>query len=107
MQPTHVVLSEDGNDYKMILRVELWRNSPSWTLCMLPTGTEDEAVKTLLSSMDKTASGQARYKKFPQPNRGGWTKLGKLCQVQYDDFVDWLDQGANRAATPRGREEFP
>ena len=42
MQPTHVVLSEDGNDYKMILRVELWRNSPSWTLCMLPTGTEDE-----------------------------------------------------------------
>jgi len=32
----------------------------------------DEAVKTLLSSMDKTASGQ----------------------VQYDDFVDWLDQGS-------------
>lgn len=61
-----------GNDYKMILRVELWWNSPSWTLCMLPTGTEDEAVQTLLSSMDKTASGQARNKNFPQPNRGGW-----------------------------------
>lgn len=60
---------------------------------MLPTGTEDEAVKTLLSSMDKTASGQAPDKNFPLKT-AGWTKLGKLCQVQYDDFVDWLDQGA-------------
>ena len=34
---------------------------PGPSVCYLLAHTEDEAVKTLLGSMDKTASGQARF----------------------------------------------
>ena len=87
---------------------------------ILPTD-QDEAVQKLLESMDRSATGKVRKLFFTshQSFLGTWMPYKVRClpnftvgwspsprQVQYDDFVDWLDQGYGVGFVDLGDEKL-